>query len=78
MMLGKRGDLKGKDAVCYPGFEEDLEGVKPSPREMVVVSCGRTITARGMGVALEFGLALVVALCGEKKADELRLSVIAD
>lgn len=78
MILGKRGDLKGKDAVCYPGFEEYLEGAKLHPRGVTVVSCGKTITARGMGVALEFGLALVGALCGEKKAEDLRYAVIAD
>ena len=78
MILGKRGDLKGKDAVCYPGFEEYLEGAKLHPRGVTVVSAGKTITARGMGVALEFGLCLVAALCGEKKADELRYAVIAD
>ena len=36
------------------------------------------ITAAGMGVALDFGLALVAALCAPEKADELRHAVIAD
>ena len=76
MILGKRGDLKGKNAVCYPGFEQYLEGaVVPDTK---VVADGKTITARGMGVALEFGLALVEALCGTDKAAELRSAVIAD
>ena len=78
MILGKRGDLKGKDAVCYPGFEEYLDGAKLHPREVTCVSAGKTVTARGMGVAVEFGLCLVAALCGEAKADELRHSTIAD
>lgn len=78
MILGKRGDLKDKDAVCYPGFEEYLEGAKLHPREVTVAIHGKTITARGMGVALEFGLELVNALCGEDKSEELRRSVIAD
>ena len=78
MILGKRGDLKDKDAVCYPGFEEYLEGAKLHPREVTVAIHGKTITARGMGVAVEFGLELVAALCGDSKADELRHSIIAD
>lgn len=78
MILGKRGDLKDKDAVCYPGFEEYLEGARLHPRSVTCVSCGKTITARGMGVAVEFGLALVAALCGNEKADELRTAIIAD
>ena len=76
MILGKRGDLSGKQAVCYPGFEKYLEGA--TVPEKKVAADGRYITARGMGVALEFGLALVSALCGKDKADELRHSVIAD
>ena len=76
MILGKRGDLEGKDAVCYPGFEKYLEGATV-PEAKVVVD-GKYVTARGMGVALEFGLTLVAALCGTQKADELRHSVIAD
>jgi 4-methyl-5(b-hydroxyethyl)-thiazole monophosphate biosynthesis len=78
MILGKRGDLKGKDAVCYPGFEEYLEGARLYPRETKVAIDGKYITARGMGAAVEFGLCLVAALCGKAKADELRHSVIAD
>ena len=77
MILGKRGELKGLDAVCYPGFEEYLEGAKLPPKNVTVVSCGKTITAKGMGVAVEFGLALVEALCGKEKAEELRQAVIA-
>ena len=76
MILGKRGDLGGMNAVCYPGFEKYLEGATV-PAEKLVVD-GKYVTARGMGVALDFGLALVAALCGEEKAEELRHSVIAD
>ena len=76
MILGKRGDLRGKEAICYPGFEKYLDGATVS--ENRVVTDGRTITAAGMGVALEFGLALVSALCSPEKAEALRRAVIAD
>lgn len=76
MILGKRGDLEGKQAICYPGFEKYLEGATVS-RSKVVVD-GKTITAAGMGVALDFGLALVASLCSPYKAAELRHAVIAD
>ena len=78
MILGKRGDLKGKDAVCYPGFEEYLEGAKLHERGVKVAIDGKTITARGMGVAVDFGLALVEVLCGKEKAEELKHAIIAD
>ena len=77
MILGKRGLLKGKNAVCYPGFEEYLSGAT-IPDDKNVVIDGKIITARGMGVATEFGLALVSLLCSNEKADSLRHAIIAD
>ena len=76
MVLGHRGLLAGKEAICYPGFESHLTGAKISDRR--VVRDGTIITAAGMGVALEFGLALVAALKGQDVAEELRHAVIAD
>ena len=76
MILGKRGDLNGKEAICYPGFEKYLDGATVSSKKVAVD--GRIITAAGMGAALDFGLALVSALCSPEKADELRHAVIAD
>ena len=75
-ILGKRELLCDKEAICYPGFEDQLKGAKISSKK--VVKDGKFITAAGMGVALEFGLELVKLLCGETKANELRKAVIAD
>jgi len=76
MVLGKRGYLQGKRATCFPGFEEHLIGATLAKER--VVTDQKTITAAGMGVALEFGLALVAALKGQNTADELRRAVLAD
>ena len=76
MILGKRGYLQGKRATCFPGFEEFLTGATLTQER--VVRDGRTVTAAGMGVALEFGLALVAALKGEETAASLRRAVLAD
>ena len=76
MVLGKRGYLRGKRAICFPGFEEYLDGATLA--ETRVVTDGKVITAAGMGVALEFGLALVAVLKGKETADELRRAVLAD
>ncbi len=76
MVLGKRGYLAGKRAVCFPGFEEFLEGATLATER--VVTDGKLITAAGMGVALEFGIALVSALKGQTAANELRRAVLAD
>ncbi len=75
MVLGRRGYLDGYSAICYPGFEEELRGARISDRR--VVSDGRRITAAGMGVAVEFGLAVVAALRGEATAEKLRRGIIA-
>ena len=75
-ILGKKGLLADKEAICYPGFEDKLVGAKISDKKVVVD--GKIITAAGMGVALEFGLTLVKIFCGDEKAAMLRKSVIAD
>ena len=72
MVLGKRGYLEGKKAVCYPGFEEYLIGAKLSSDK--VVRDGNVITAIGMGAALEFGLVLTDALYGRETAEKIRTS----
>ncbi|MEE1116533.1 MAG: DJ-1 family glyoxalase III [Clostridia bacterium] len=77
MILGKRGLLQEKRAVCYPGFEKFLEGAEVSDTERVVRD-GKIITAAGMGVALDFGLCLVSCLKGQDVADEIRKAIIAD
>lgn len=76
MVLGRRGYLKGKQAVCYPGFESYLTGAALSEKK--VCRDGNVITGAGAGVALDFALALVEALFGVEKAEELRRSVLAD
>ena len=76
MILGHRGLLRGVRATCFPGFEDALDGAHLAADR--VVRDGRIITAAGMGVALEFGLALVAALCGQARADTLRAAVLAD
>ena len=75
MILGKRGDLRGKEATCFPGFEGYLEGATVSAKK--VATDGRHITAAGMGVALEFGLAIVAYFCGNEKATALKAAVQA-
>lgn len=77
MILGELGLLDGKKATCYPGFEKHLKGAKIAPEGVSVATDGKYITGKGMGVALEFGLALVAALVSTEKADELRAAVQA-
>ena len=73
-VLGKRGLLDGKDATCFPGFEDSLLGANIITDRGVVVD-GSIITARGMGVAQKFGLALVSLLRGENVAKSIEKSI---
>ncbi len=72
-VLGHMGILKGKEAIAYPGFEKDLEGAIIS--EKSVVSDGNIITAKGAGVAVDFGLEIVAALSSPEKAESIRKAI---
>jgi 4-methyl-5(b-hydroxyethyl)-thiazole monophosphate biosynthesis len=73
-ILGKRGILKGKRAICYPGFENQLDGAK-----IVDEGCvrdGNIITGRAMGAADDFAFAILSALRGEEIATKIKNAII--
>ena len=72
-VLGHKGLLNGKEATCYPGFEDALEGASLS--EKYVAVDGNIITARGAGVSVEFGLEIVKQLKGEAESQRVRKSI---
>lgn len=72
-LLGKRGFLQGKHAVCYPGFEEHLRGAVYTDQR--VVRDGRIITAKGAGAASEFGFALLTVLKDAALAEKIKASM---
>ncbi len=74
MILGKRGVLAGKKAVCFPGFEKYLAGAEIPEGERVVRD-GNIVTAIGAGAAVEFGLKLVETIKDKETADALRDSI---
>lgn len=74
MILGKLGLLEGKRAVCYPGFEKELSGAKVSKLSRVVTD-GNIITAAGMGVANQFGLAIVKKIRSRKEAFKIARAI---
>lgn len=68
-ILGKMGILNGREAICYPGFENLLEAARISDKS--VVKSGNIYTAKGPGVALQFALKIVAELKGASVADEV-------
>ena len=65
-ILGRKGLLKGKNATCFPGFEDELLGANLV--EAGVVIAETIVTAKGAGVAWEFGAAICSGITGEEKA----------
>lgn len=76
-LLGRWGLLEGKQAVCYPGMEDQMTGARVC-RESGVAEDVRLITGRAAGSAFDFGLKLVEALSGADKAQEVRYAVHYD
>ena len=73
-ILGHRGHLEGKKATSYPSFEEHLTGAtvlrEPAVRD------GNIITGRGMGGAVEFGLAIVEYFKGTEAKEKLAEAIV--
>ncbi|MDR1003133.1 MAG: DJ-1/PfpI family protein [Oscillospiraceae bacterium] len=69
-VLGECGVLKGRRAVCFPGFEEQLEGAVIPSGEFVVTD-GNITTAKSAGHALAFGIELVRVLKGDALSKEV-------
>ena len=74
MILGELGILKGKKAVCYPGFEDKLLGAEVL--DLPAVQDGNIITGKGAGAAFDFGFLLLEILTKNKPmVEELKKSM---
>lgn len=74
MVLAEAGVLTGKRATSYPGFLDGLSGVAVSAE--AVVQDGRVLTSRGPGTAMDFALALIEALAGRARRDEVEAGLV--
>lgn len=74
LVLGANHILEGKNACCYPGFEEELLGAITN--ENPVTHDGNTITSRGLGTAINFAAEIIATLLGKEAADHVLESVI--
>lgn len=73
-LLGRWGLLEGREAVCYPGMEDRLDGAK-ALMDLRAVMDGKIITGRAAGSAFDFGLLLTAALAGEEEAEKVRCAI---
>ena len=73
-VFGKLGLLEGKKAICYPGMEDQLTGAEvtyePAGRDGIIISC------RGLGSAIDFGLAIIAFYEGEEAAAALAEKIV--
>ncbi|MEI7675202.1 MAG: DJ-1 family glyoxalase III [Bacteroidales bacterium] len=72
LVLGGLGLLQGREAICYPGFEDELRGATISKKQVVISE--NMITSIGVVSAIEFGVSIVKYLQG----DEIAARVSAD
>jgi len=76
IVFGSLGILKGKRAVCYPGYEAHLIGADVLGNPYIVDD--KIITGRGVGAALKFSLEIVRILEGEESAIHLRKAMLVE
>lgn len=74
MILGRLGLLKGRQATIYDGMENELTGAQHAPGPVVVD--GNIITSKGPGTAMDFGLALIGELAGEKREKTVKTELL--
>lgn len=72
-ILGHMGLLKGKRATAFPSFQKELDGAVC--KNEFIEKDGKIITARGMGVSIEFGLELLEELKGSETANSVRNAI---
>jgi 4-methyl-5(b-hydroxyethyl)-thiazole monophosphate biosynthesis len=73
-ILAQLGITDGKDAVCYPGCEEEMGSAHMITAPWV--RSGKVITGTSAGCALSFGLGLVEALKGSEEAQRIQKQIV--
>lgn len=76
IVLGRVGLLSGKQATCYPGFEDELFGASYTKARVTVD--GNIVTGRGPGCSIDFALTLVSKIKDEQTALNIRKTMQCD
>lgn len=76
VVLGNLGLLAGRNAVCYPGMEETVEGVNWGKTQVAVD--GNIVTGNGPAAAAPFALTMVSLSMGEEKACEVASGMLLE
>ena len=76
VVLGPLGILMDRPAVCYPGMEATVEGVKWQQAPVAVD--GNVVTGNGPAAAAPFALTLVEQSLGYEKAKEVASGMLLE
>ncbi|MBX9137805.1 MULTISPECIES: DJ-1 family glyoxalase III [unclassified Clostridium] len=71
--LGKLGIVNGKNATCYPGFDDQLVGC--NYKEELVVVDGNVITGRGPAAAIPFAFEILKHVAPDK-VDQIKNAML--
>ena len=75
-VLAEAGLLAGRRATSYPGFLDKIEVPGMAYLKDAVVQDGKILTSRGPGTAMDFALALIEALAGKEKRDQVEAGLV--
>ena len=74
VVLAPLGITDGKEATCYPGFEEKMNKAKKAIEPVVITK--NLITAAGPSAAMQFALAIVSVSIDENTAYEIAAGML--
>ena len=74
-ILAELGITGGKQAVCYPGCEEDMADAVICP-ELPCIRDGYVITGASAGCAIPFALSLIETLKGSEEAQRIAGQIV--
>jgi 4-methyl-5(b-hydroxyethyl)-thiazole monophosphate biosynthesis len=76
IVLAEAGLLSGKRATSYPGFLDTMDVPGMAYVADAVVRDGEVLTSRGPGTSMDFALALIEALSGKEKRDQVEAGLV--
>lgn len=69
VVLGQMGMLEGREATCYPGFEDKCKGAKMIDRRCV--TCGNLVTANGPSSSINMAYEILKQTIGVAEANKV-------
>ena len=72
-ILGRMGLLKGKNYTCFLSMNEDFGGTLHP--DVYAITDRQLVTAKSAAAGVDFGMAVIEALLGANKAQEIKESI---